>query len=83
MNTKFLNADAAAALIPDGATVALMGGGGGLMEATCVFQAIERRFLATQQPRGLEDLRAWLGDLEVLNSIYEKYLTLLFQNILF
>ena len=47
MRARFLSADAAAALIPDGATVALMGGGGGLMEATELFQAVERRFLAT------------------------------------
>jgi acyl CoA:acetate/3-ketoacid CoA transferase len=63
MKSKFLSADEAAALIPDGATVALMGGGGGLMEATCVFQAIERRFLATQHPCGLTAVHALgIGD---------------------
>ena len=63
MKSKFLSADEAAALIPDGATVALMGGGGGLMEATSVFQAIERRFLATQHPRGLTAVHALgIGD---------------------
>ncbi|MDP4299195.1 acyl CoA:acetate/3-ketoacid CoA transferase [Leptothrix discophora] len=60
---KFMSADDAAALIPDGATVALMGGGGGLMEATCVFQAIERRFLSTGAPRGLTAVHALgIGD---------------------
>ena len=44
-------ADGAAALIRDGDTVALIGGGGGLMEATCLFAAVERRFLATGHPR--------------------------------
>jgi len=48
-----MTADAAAALIRDGATVALVGGGGGLVEATCLHEAIERRFLAGGHPRGL------------------------------
>lgn len=63
MKHGFLTADQAAALIPDGATVALMGGGGGLMEATTTFQAIERRFLATARPRGLTVVHALgIGD---------------------
>lgn len=63
MKSKFMSADAAAALIGDGATVALMGGGGGLMEATCLFQAVERRFLATQHPRDLTLVHALgIGD---------------------
>lgn len=63
MTIRFLSADEAAALIPDGATVALMGGGGGLMEATTVFQAIERRFLASGAPRGLTAVHALgIGD---------------------
>lgn len=60
---RFMTADEAAALIPDGATVALMGGGGGLMEATHVFQAIERRFLAQAAPRDLTVVHALgIGD---------------------
>lgn len=51
--SKFMSADAAAALIRDGDTVALIGGGGGLVEATCLHEAIERRFLGTAHPRGL------------------------------
>ncbi|MEY8876404.1 MAG: acyl CoA:acetate/3-ketoacid CoA transferase [Leptothrix sp. (in: b-proteobacteria)] len=63
MQSKFVSADAAAALIPDGATVALMGGGGGLMEATTLFQAVERRFLASQAPRDLTVVHALgIGD---------------------
>ena len=67
MKSKFMTADAAAALIEDGVTVALMGGGGGLMEATCLFQAVERRFLATQHPRGLTLVHALgIGDKKTL-----------------
>lgn len=63
MRDKFISADEAAALVPDGATVALMGGGGGLMEATELFQAIERRFLASGHPRGLTAVHALgIGD---------------------
>lgn len=63
MKSKFISADDAAALINDGDTVALMGGGGGLMEATCLFQAVERRFLATAQPRNLTMVHALgIGD---------------------
>ena len=63
MKARFITADEAAALIPDGATVALMGGGGGLMEATTLFQAVERRFLATGAPRGLTAVHALgIGD---------------------
>jgi len=50
---KFVTAEAAVALIADGDTVALIGGGGGLCEATCLHEAIERRFLETSHPRGL------------------------------
>lgn len=67
MKSKFVSADEAARLIKDGDTVALMGGGGGLMEATCLFQAIERRFLATQQPRNLTVVHALgIGDKKAL-----------------
>jgi len=50
---KFLTARQAAALVNDGDTVALIGGGGGLCEASCLHEAIEKRFLETQRPRGL------------------------------
>ncbi|MGH6815497.1 MAG: acyl CoA:acetate/3-ketoacid CoA transferase, partial [Hyphomicrobiaceae bacterium] len=32
---------------------ALIGGGGGLVEASCLHEAVEKRFLATSHPRGL------------------------------
>jgi propionate CoA-transferase len=50
---KFTSAAAAVALIRDGDTVALIGGGGGLVEASCLFAAVERRFLETGHPRDL------------------------------
>ena len=50
---KFVTADGAVALIRDGDTVALIGGGGGLVEATCLHAAIEKRFLETGHPRDL------------------------------
>ncbi len=60
---KFIAADEAAALIADGATVGLVGGGGGLMEASTVFAAIERRFLATRHPADLTLVHALgIGD---------------------
>jgi propionate CoA-transferase len=63
IRNKFLTADAAVALIRDGDTVALIGGGGGLMEATHTFQAVSRRFLATGHPRNLKVLHALgIGD---------------------
>jgi acyl CoA:acetate/3-ketoacid CoA transferase len=50
---KFITADEAAALIRDGATVGVVGAGGGLMEPSTVFGAIERRFLETRHPNTL------------------------------
>lgn len=50
---KFVTAPEAASLIRDGDTVALIGGGGGLCEASCLHEAIEKRFLETTHPRGL------------------------------
>ena len=41
MQTKFMTAAEAAQLINDGDTVGLMGGGGGLMEATHMFEAVQ------------------------------------------
>ena len=61
--SKFMTAAEAANLIQDGDTVGLMGGGGGLMEATHVFEAVQARFLATQTPRKLTVMHALgIGD---------------------
>lgn len=61
--TKFLSASAIAALVPDGATLAITGAGGGLLEPDAVLAAIEARFLATGHPRGLTVVHAQgLGD---------------------
>lgn len=62
-NNKFMSAAQAAELIRDGDTVGLMGGGGGLMEATCLFEAVQARFLATHTPRNLTMVHALgIGD---------------------
>ena len=63
MQTKFMTAAEAAQLIQDGDTVGLMGGGGGLMEATHLFEAVQQRFLGTQQPKNLTVMHALgIGD---------------------
>ncbi|MEY2780325.1 MAG: hypothetical protein RL307_29 [Pseudomonadota bacterium] len=63
MANKFMSAEEAVALIRDGDTVGLMGGGGGLMEATHVFEAVQARFLSTQTPRQLTVVHALgIGD---------------------
>ena len=63
MRDKFLTAEQAALLINDGDTVGLMGGGGGLMEATHLFEAVQTRFLTTQHPRQLTLIHALgIGD---------------------
>ncbi len=60
---KFVTAAQAADLINDHDTVALMGGGGGLMEATCLFEAVQARYLRTQTPRNLTVVHALgIGD---------------------
>jgi len=62
-NSKFMSAAQAAVLISDNDTVGLMGGGGGLMEATHMFEAVQARFLSTQQPRNLTVVHALgIGD---------------------
>ena len=50
---QFQDADAAAALIRDGDTVAISGNGAGMTSAEAILAAIERRFLATGHPRDL------------------------------
>jgi acyl CoA:acetate/3-ketoacid CoA transferase len=63
MQSKFMSAFQAAQLIQDGDTVGLMGGGGGLMEATHLFEAVQARFLSTQHPRQLTLMHALgIGD---------------------
>ena len=50
---QFLNAADAVAMVPDGATLAICGGGGGLCEAMLLQRAIEDRFLKSGHPRNL------------------------------
>lgn len=60
---KWKSAEMAVADIHDGATVALTGSGGGLLEPDVLLQAIERRFLETGHPRDLTVVHALgIGD---------------------
>lgn len=62
-SNKYMSAAQAAALIADGDAVGLMGGGGGLMEATCLFEAVQTRFKSTHSPRNLTVVHALgIGD---------------------
>ena len=63
MTTRFIDAETAAAMIEDGDTIGLIGGGGGLVEASLLHEAIETRFLASGQPRNLTVMHALgIGD---------------------
>jgi len=60
---KFTSAEAAVGLIKDGATIGLIGGGGGLLEASCLFSAVEKRFLDSGHPNNLTVIHALgIGD---------------------
>ena len=60
---KFISPEQAAAIVSDGSTVGLVGGGGGLVEASTLHEAIERRFLETGYPRNLTCIHALgIGD---------------------
>ena len=60
---KFRTVAEAVALISDGATVGLVGGGSGLQEAGALFAEVERRFLETGHPAGLTLVHALgIGD---------------------
>ncbi|MES2262609.1 MAG: CoA-transferase [Pseudomonadota bacterium] len=62
-DTKFLSAQQAVAMIGDGATLAITGAGGGLVEPDGLLAALEQRFLETGLPRGLTVIHAQgLGD---------------------
>jgi propionate CoA-transferase len=64
---KWTSADEAANLIDDGDTVALVGGGGGLLEAAELFAAIEARFMRTGSPNRLTITHALgIGDRNTL-----------------
>ncbi|GAB7534038.1 acyl CoA:acetate/3-ketoacid CoA transferase [Burkholderia sp. 3C] len=61
--TKWTDREAAVAQIHDGATIAITGSGGGLLEADALFSAILRRFRETGSPRDLTIVHALgLGD---------------------
>ncbi|MDH3713991.1 MAG: acyl CoA:acetate/3-ketoacid CoA transferase [Gammaproteobacteria bacterium] len=63
MRSKFMSAAAAAELVKDGDTVGLIGGGGGLVEASTLFAALEQRFVDSGHPRDLTCVHALgIGD---------------------
>ena len=63
MRNKVIEAQEAAALVPDGATLGTVGGGGGLVEADALLAAIEERFLSTGAPTGLRVIHSLgIGD---------------------
>ena len=63
MRNKVITAPEAAALVPDGATLGTVGGGGGLVEADALLAALEERFLASGSPTGLRVIHSLgIGD---------------------
>ena len=63
MRARTAAAREAVARIPDGATLAVAGSGGGLLEPDAVLAALEARFLETGHPRGLTLVHALgIGD---------------------
>ena len=56
--TKFISREDVASLVKDGDTIGLIGGGGGLVEATLLHHEIEKRFQAEGAPRNLTVLHA-------------------------
>lgn len=64
-----MTAEAIAAEIEDGATVAVTGSGGGMLEADTIYAAMEARFLATGHPRNLTLIHALgFGDRKTLGT---------------
>ena len=60
---KFISKDEIADLINDGDSVGLIGGGGGLVEATLLHEEVEKKFLASGVPNNLTVLHALgIGD---------------------
>ncbi|MGI9487944.1 MAG: hypothetical protein ACR2RF_19080, partial [Geminicoccaceae bacterium] len=58
METPFRDAKQCADLVPDGATMAIAGSGGGLIEPDALLAAIETRFLETGHPKDLSVVHA-------------------------
>lgn len=63
MTVDVMTARQIADAIPDGATIAVTGSGGGLLEADAIFEALETRFRETGAPRDLTLIHALgIGD---------------------
>ena len=60
---KVISLQEAAALVPDGATLGTVGGGGGLVEADALLAAVEERFIASGAPTELRVIHSLgIGD---------------------
>ena len=67
---KITTAEALAAQIQDGATIAISGNGGGMVEADHILAAIEARFLQTGHPRDLTLIHSLgIGDRDCKGTI--------------
>ncbi|HIC29589.1 MAG TPA: acyl CoA:acetate/3-ketoacid CoA transferase, partial [Rhodospirillales bacterium] len=65
ISSKFIDRAEVAALIEDGDTVGLVGGGGGLVEASLLHHEAEKRFLDKGKPRDLTVIHSLgIGDRE-------------------
>ena len=61
--SKIVTAEAVATTVADGATLAVIGGGGGVVEPSALLAALETRFLETGHPRDLTVVHALgIGD---------------------
>lgn len=58
MKNPYRNAEECAALVPDSATLAIAGSGGGLIEPDAILEAVEARFLASGHPNNLTIVHA-------------------------
>ncbi|WMS41372.1 CoA-transferase [Acuticoccus sp. MNP-M23] len=69
MQIDVMTPEAIAAEIADGATIAVTGSGGGMLEADTIYAAMEARFLATGHPRDLTLIHALgIGDRKTLGT---------------
>lgn len=60
---KIITTEEAANLVPDGASIGIIGGGGGLVEPDALMEAVGNRFLNTGSPTGLTIIHALgIGD---------------------
>lgn len=66
---KLSTAETLAAQIQDGATIAISGNGGGMVEADHILAAIEARFLQTGHPRDLTLIPRWVLAIAIAKAL--------------